>query len=77
MVLIIIDDYGQVCQQFDGTPYTDEKLPLNQNINKRLARKERRTNGRAVVRSCHRRGSLADGFDSPTIQALYVDREMK
>lgn len=73
-LLTIMADYAK---QFDSTPYTDEKL-YNQNINKRLARKERQyqTDGQwlDLVIVVDR---LLTGFDSPTIQTLYVDREMK
>ncbi|WP_374286027.1 DEAD/DEAH box helicase family protein [Lactococcus sp.] len=69
----IMADYAL---QFNSTPYQDEKL-YNQNINKRLARKEKQyqKDGQwldfvIVV------DRLLTGFDSPTIQTLYVDREM-
>lgn len=69
----IMRDYAH---QFDSTPYEDEKL-YNQNINKRLARKETQyqMNGQwlDLVIVVDR---LLTGFDSPTIQTLYVDREM-
>lgn len=69
----IMRDYAN---QFDSTPYEDEKL-YNQNINKRLARKETQyqMNGQwlDLVIVVDR---LLTGFDSPTIQTLYVDREM-
>ncbi len=73
-LLEIMSDYAQ---QFDTTIYTDEKS-YNQNINKRLARKEKQyqSNGQwlDLVIVVDR---LLTGFDSPTIQTLYVDREMK
>lgn len=70
----IMEEYSQL---FNTTTYTDEKL-YNKNINKRLERKERQyqKNGEwldfvIVV------DRLLTGFDSPTIQTLYIDREMK
>ncbi|MDP0486787.1 HsdR family type I site-specific deoxyribonuclease [Leuconostoc mesenteroides] len=73
-LLEIMSDYAK---QFDTTIYTDEKS-YNQNINKRLARKEKQyqSNGQwlDLVIVVDR---LLTGFDSPTIQTLYVDREMK
>ncbi|EAE7185984.1 MULTISPECIES: HsdR family type I site-specific deoxyribonuclease [Enterococcaceae] len=72
-LVAIMEDYAH---QFDVSPYQDEKL-YNQNINKRLARKEKQyqTDGQwldfvIVV------DRLLTGFDSPTIQTLYVDREL-
>lgn len=66
----------EYAKQFDASPYQDEKL-YNQNINKRLARKEKQyqSDGQwldfvIVV------DRLLTGFDSPTIQTLYIDREM-
>lgn len=73
-LLEIMADYAK---QFNSTPYTDEKL-YNQNINNRLARKEKpyQSDGQwlDLVIIVDR---LLTGFDSPTIQTLYVDREMK
>ncbi|MCE4994340.1 type I restriction endonuclease subunit R [Staphylococcus xylosus] len=70
----IMEEYSQL---FNSTPYTDEKL-YNKNINKRLERKERQyqKNGEwlDLVIVVDR---LLTGFDSPTIQTLYIDREMK
>lgn len=72
-LLQLMNDYAK---QFSSTPYTDEKL-YNKNINKRLARKEKQyqTDGQwlDLVIVVDR---LLTGFDSPTIQTLYVDREM-
>lgn len=69
----IMTDYAK---QFDMTAHDDEKL-YNQNINRRLARKEKQyqINGQwlDLVIVVDR---LLTGFDSPTIQTLYVDREM-
>lgn len=66
----------EYAKQFDASPYQDEKL-YNQNINKRLARKEKQYQSEGqwldfviVV------DRLLTGFDSPTIQTLYIDREM-
>ncbi|AOT56400.1 type I restriction endonuclease subunit R [Weissella soli] len=73
-LLKIMADYAK---QFNSTPYTDEKL-YNQNINNRLARKEKQYQSDGqwldLVIVVDR---LLTGFDSPTIQTLYVDREMK
>lgn len=70
----IMEEYSQL---YNSTPYTDEKL-YNKNINKRLERKERQyqKNGEwlDLVIVVDR---LLTGFDSPTIQTLYIDREMK
>lgn len=70
----IMEEYSQL---FNTTTYTDEKL-YNKNINKRLERKERQyqQNGEwlDLVIVVDR---LLTGFDSPTIQTLYIDREMK
>lgn len=70
----IMEEYSQL---FNSTPYTDEKL-YNKNINKRLERKEiqYQQNGEwlDLVIVVDR---LLTGFDSPTIQTLYIDREMK
>lgn len=72
-LLDIMKEYSEMYQQ---TAYTDEKL-YNQNINKRLARKEAQyqKNGQwlDLVIVVDR---LLTGFDAPTIQTLYVDREM-
>ncbi|WP_420537023.1 type I restriction enzyme subunit R domain-containing protein, partial [Leuconostoc mesenteroides] len=72
-LLDIMSDYAK---QFDSTIYTDEKS-YNQNINKRLARKEKQYQSSGqwldLVIVVDR---LLTGFDSPTIQTLYVDREM-
>lgn len=69
----IMEEYAH---QFGASPYQDEKL-YNKNINKRLGRKEKQyqTDGQwldfvIVV------DRLLTGFDSPTIQTLYVDREL-
>lgn len=70
----IMQEYSQL---FNSTPYTDEKL-YNKNINKRLERKEKQyqKNGEwlDLVIVVDR---LLTGFDSPTIQTLFIDREMK
>lgn len=72
-LLEIMADYAH---QFNSTPYTDEKL-YNQNINKRLARKEKQYQKEGqwldLVIVVDR---LLTGFDSPAIQTLYIDREM-
>lgn len=72
----LVEIMKEYAKQFDASPYQDEKL-YNQNINKRLARKEKQyqSDGQwldfvIVV------DRLLTGFDSPTIQTLYVDREM-
>lgn len=71
---------AEIMKQYNtmyGTNYTDIDL-YNQNINKRLARKEAQyqKNGQwldfvIVV------DRLLTGFDAPTIQTLYVDRELR
>ena len=72
----LVEIMKEYAKQFDASPYQDEKL-YNQNINKRLARKEKQyqSDGQwldfvIVV------DRLLTGFDSPTIQTLYIDREM-
>ncbi|GLC80757.1 type I restriction endonuclease subunit R [Lacrimispora brassicae] len=70
----------EIMEQYNamfGTNYTDIDL-FNQNINKRLARKEAQyqKDGQwldfvIVV------DRLLTGFDAPTIQTLYVDRELR
>lgn len=69
----IMKSYGEMYHQ---AAYTDEKR-YNQNINKRLARKEvqYQKDGQwlDLVIVVDR---LLTGFDAPTIQTLYVDREM-
>ena len=70
----------EIMEQYNamfGTNYTDIDL-YNQNINKRLARKEAQyqKDGQwldfvIVV------DRLLTGFDAPTIQTLYVDRELR
>lgn len=73
-LLRIMAEYSK---QYDTPAYTDEKR-YNQNINKRLARKEKQYQSDGqwldLVIVVDR---LLTGFDSPTIQTLYVDREMK
>ncbi|QEA55079.1 type I restriction endonuclease subunit R [Leuconostoc citreum] len=68
---------AEYSKQYDTPAYTDEKR-YNQNINKRLARKEKQYQSDGqwldLVIVVDR---LLTGFDSPTIQTLYVDREMK
>ena len=71
----IINDYNQM---FD-TKYNVEDIDkFNNNVNNRLARKDAQyqTNGKwlDMVIVVDR---LLTGFDSPTIQTLYVDRELK
>lgn len=70
----IMADYSQ---QFDSPLYTDEKR-YNDNINKRLERKELQyqTSGQwlDLVIVVDR---LLTGFDAPTIQTIYIDREIK
>lgn len=70
----MMEEYSQL---FNSTQYTDQKH-YNENINKRLERKEKQyqTNGQwlDLVIVVDR---LLTGFDSPTVQTLYVDREMK
>ncbi|MCL1996781.1 MAG: HsdR family type I site-specific deoxyribonuclease [Defluviitaleaceae bacterium] len=69
----IMEEYNAV---FD-TNYTDPDL-FNKNINSRLARKEARFQADGkwldMVIVVDR---LLTGFDAPTIQTLYVDRELK
>ncbi|MGO3539194.1 MAG: type I restriction endonuclease subunit R, partial [Leuconostoc mesenteroides] len=73
-LLRIMAEYSK---QYETPAYTDEKR-YNQNINKRLARKEKQYQSDGqwldLVIVVDR---LLTGFDSPTIQTLYVDREMK
>lgn len=70
------DIMGQYNEIF-GTTYKDANL-YNKNINKRLSRKEAmyQKDGQwlDLVIVVDR---LLTGFDSPTIQALYVDRELR
>ena len=72
-LLEIMKEYSEM---YDQAAYTDEKL-YNQNINKRLARKEAQYQKDGqwldLVIVVDR---LLTGFDAPTIQTLYVDREM-
>lgn len=72
-LLEIMKEYSEM---YDQSAYTDEKL-YNQNINKRLARKEAQYQKEGqwldLVIVVDR---LLTGFDAPTIQTLYVDREM-
>jgi type I restriction enzyme R subunit len=72
-LLEIMKEYSEMYDQAD---YTDEKL-YNQNVNKRLARKEAQYQKDGqwldLVIVVDR---LLTGFDAPTIQTLYVDREM-
>ena len=71
-LLAIMTEYGKLF----GTSFSDEKL-YNQNINKRLARKEAQYQKDGqwldLVIVVDR---LLTGFDAPTIQTLYVDREL-
>ena len=79
----IIDANNEIIEMMEqynsvfGTKYTDVDL-YNQNINKRLARKEAQyqQNGQwlDLVIVVDR---LLTGFDAPTIQTLYVDRELR
>jgi type I site-specific deoxyribonuclease, HsdR family len=74
------NELTEIMEQYNamfGTNYTDIDL-YNQNINKRLARKDAQyqKNGQwldfvIVV------DRLLTGFDAPTIQTLYVDRELR
>ncbi|WP_273751035.1 type I restriction enzyme subunit R domain-containing protein, partial [Leuconostoc mesenteroides] len=68
-LLRIMAEYSK---QYDTPAYTDEKR-YNQNINKRLARKEKQYQSDGqwldLVIVVDR---LLTGFDSPTIQTLYV-----
>ena len=74
------NEIAEIMKQYNDmfdTNYTDIDL-YNQNINKRLARKEAQyqKNGQwldfvIVV------DRLLTGFDAPTIQTLYVDRELR
>lgn len=72
-LLSIMKDYSDMYHQ---TAYTDEKR-YNQNINKRLARKEAQYQKDGqwldLVIVVDR---LLTGFDAPTIQTLYIDREL-
>ncbi|MBS4460728.1 type I restriction endonuclease subunit R [Lactococcus petauri] len=72
-LLEIMKEYSEM---YDQAAYTDEKL-YNQNINKRLARKEAQYQKDGqwldLVIVVDR---LLTGFDAPTIQTLYADREM-
>lgn len=72
-LLAIMKTYSKMYGQ---PAYTDEKL-YNQNINKRLARKEAQYQKDGqwldLVIVVDR---LLTGFDAPTIQTLYVDREL-
>ena len=69
----IMEDYKELF----GTPYTDVDK-FNKNINNRLARKDAQYQKDGqwldLVIVVDR---LLTGFDSPTIQTLYVDRELK
>jgi len=74
------DEIAEIMRQYNavfGTNYTDADL-YNQNINNRLARKDAQyqKDGQwldfvIVV------DRLLTGFDAPTIQTLYVDRELR
>ena len=67
-------DYSKL---YNSAPYTDENL-YNRNINNRLARKDHQYQKDGqwldLVIVVDR---LLTGFDSPTIQTLYIDRELK
>ena len=72
----LVEIMKEYSKQFDVSPYQDEKL-YNQNLNKRLARKEKQYQSDGQWLDFFIVGErLLTGFDSLTLQTLYIDQEI-